>query len=77
MEKIITSIFIGIGAFFAFIGLIAIVGLLISWPVMLLWNGCVVGIISGISPIPDIWHAWGILILCGLLFKSSNNFSKS
>jgi hypothetical protein len=45
-------------------------GLLFSLPVMLLWNGCLVGAVAGISQIG--WaQAWGIMILCGFLFKSS------
>lgn len=49
-------------------------GLLFSVPVWLLWNGCIVGTIAGVGPISWL-QAWGILILCGFLFKS--NTSKS
>ena len=68
--KIIATI---IGAIVLFIALVVAIGLLLSWPVMLLWNGCVVGLIAGVTPITSIWHAWGLLILCGLLFKSSSS----
>lgn len=51
--------------------LVVFVGLLFSLPVMLLWNGCLVGAVTGINEITWI-QAWGILILCGLLFKSSD-----
>jgi hypothetical protein len=54
---------------FAFL-LIITVGLIISWPVMFLWNECLVGAISGINPIGWL-QAWGILILFGMLFKTS------
>jgi len=50
--------------------LIIVVGLLLSLPVMLLWNYCLVGAIAGVSQIGWL-QAWGILILCGFLFKSS------
>lgn len=44
-------------------------GFLLSWPVMVLWNECLVGAVAGVAKIG--WtQAWGILILCGLLFKS-------
>ena len=47
------------------------IGLLFSLPVMLLWNGCLVGAIAGVNEITWL-QAWGILVLCGLLFKSSD-----
>jgi hypothetical protein len=72
MKNILSQILAGIIVFIGVLGLIAIIGLLMSWPLMLLWNGCLVGTIDGIGPITSIWQSWGILILCGLLFKSSN-----
>jgi|APCry1669189567_1035234.scaffolds.fasta_scaffold61458_2 hypothetical protein len=42
-----------------------------SWPVMLLWNSCLVGAIDGIHSIT--WtQAWGISALFNALFKSYN-----
>jgi hypothetical protein len=64
------KVFIAIGAIFVVLLLIVGIGLLIAWPVMLLWNGCLVGTVAGITPLTSIWHSWGMLILCGLLFKS-------
>lgn len=55
-------------AVFTFFLLIIVIGMLLSYPVMLLWNGCIVGTISGIGEIGWL-QAWGILILCGILFK--------
>lgn len=50
---------------------IAIVfGLAMSLPVMLLWNGCLVGAVAGVNEISWL-QAWGILILFGFLFKPS------
>jgi hypothetical protein len=46
-------------------------GLLFSLPVWLLWNGCIVGTIAGVGEITWL-QSWGILILCGFLFKSSS-----
>lgn len=54
----------------AVVALIIAVGLLFSLPVMLLWNGCLVGAISGVNEITWL-QAWGILVLCGLLFKTT------
>lgn len=48
------------------------IGILLAWPVQLLWNGCIVGTIDGVAPLESIWHAWGVMILCGLLFKGSS-----
>lgn len=53
------------------VAMIVFIGLLFSLPVMWLWNGCLVGAISGVSEISWL-QAWGIMILCGLLFKSSD-----
>jgi len=65
--------------FAVFVGavVIAIVGLLLlsfllSWPVYMLWNGCLVGAIAGVSEVTWL-QAWGITILCGFLFKTSIN----
>ena len=62
----------------AIVGFIAIVvlGLLMSLPVMWLWNGCLVAAIPGIKTIG--WtQAWGIMILSGILFKTSTSTSSS
>lgn len=45
------------------------IGFLLSYPVMLLWNGCLVGAIVGVNPITWL-QSWGILVLFGFLFKS-------
>jgi len=46
-----------------------VIGFLLSYPVMLLWNGCLVGAIVGVNSITWL-QAWGILVLSGFLFKS-------
>jgi hypothetical protein len=51
-------------------------GLLLGFPVMWLWNACLVGLVTGIGPITSFWQAFGLMVLCGLLFKSSST-SKS
>lgn len=50
------------------LAVVIVLGLLLSLPVMLLWNGCIVGTIVGIGEISWL-QAWGILILSNMLFK--------
>lgn len=57
-----------IGWLSAAAGLIVFFGLLFSLPVMLLWNIALVPAIPGLAEIGWL-QAWGILILCGFLFK--------
>ena len=54
-------------------GLLAL-SFLLSWPVYMLWNGCLVGAIVGVSEVTWL-QAWGLTVLCGFLLKS--NVSKS
>lgn len=70
MEKNIATFAIMLGMFL----LIGFFGIVLSFPTMLLWNGCLVPAISGIHLIS--WkQAWGILVLCSLLFKSTSTTS--
>lgn len=60
------------------IGLIAIgvfLSFLLSWPVMALWNACLVPALHGVNEITWL-QAWGISCLCSLLFKSHVSSSK-
>lgn len=59
-----------VGLLSAAVGLIVFFGLLFSLPVMWLWNAALVPAIPGVVKIGWL-QAWGILILCGLLFKPS------
>ena len=52
--------------------LIVVVGLIISYPVMLLWNGCLVPAVTGLNQIGWL-QAWGLLILSGLLIRTSHS----
>ena len=47
---------------------------LMSLPVMLLWDWLILGIF-GLRTI-TWFEAWGLLFLCGLLFKSHNTVNK-
>jgi hypothetical protein len=64
-----------IGAVMFGILAVLVLSLLLSLPVMLLWNGCLVGAVVGVNPIGWL-QAWGISILFGFLFKNSTS-SKS
>jgi len=55
---------------------VVVLGLLISYPMMLLWNGCLVAAIPGIKTIGWL-QAWGIMVLCEMLFKNSSSSSSS
>ena len=60
------------------VGLVALTlgfGLLFSLPVWLLWNGCLVGAVTVVTPITWL-QAFGITVLCGMLFKNSTSDKK-
>jgi hypothetical protein len=62
-----------IGVITGFIGLIAIallLSFLLSWPVMMLWNGCLVPAVEGVKEIGWL-QAWGLQFLVNMLFKLS------
>jgi hypothetical protein len=44
------------------------ISFLLSWPVYMLWNGCLVGAVAGVAEVTWL-QAWGLSILCGFLFK--------
>jgi len=58
-----------LGILIGAVTLIIVIGLIVSLPVMLLWNYCLVGAIAGVNEITWL-QAWGILVLFGLLFKT-------
>ena len=62
-------------AIIGIVGFVVLLGLLFSLPVMFLWNGCLVGAVTGVNEITWL-QAWGIMVLFGLLFKSSVDTKK-
>lgn len=64
MNSFITAIVV----IFGVVGLFVVYGLLLSIPVWLLWNGCLVGAVAGVSEI-SLLQALGITILTAILFK--------
>jgi hypothetical protein len=49
---------------------IVVASFLYSYPLYLLWNGCLVDAITVVKPVTWL-QMWGISILVGFLFKSS------
>ena len=66
MEKL----FIIVGAVFTALAGLLLLSFLLSWPVYMLWNGCLVGAVAGANEVSWL-QAWGLNILCGMLFKTT------
>ncbi len=63
MEKLIVILFAIVAALF--------ISFVMSWPVMMLWNGCLVDAVAGVKEITWL-QAWGLSILTGILFKETS-----
>lgn len=70
MNTLIQALVVIVGG----IALIVFLSFLLSLPVMLLWDA----VIPAIFGLPEItWlQAWGLSLLCGLLFKSHTTSKK-
>ena len=66
MEKV----FVVVGAIVLGVAGIWFLSFLLSWPIYMLWNGCLVDAVTGVKEITWL-QGWGISALFGLLFKSS------
>jgi len=71
MEKIIVVV----GAIVVGIAGLLLLSFLLSWPVYMLWNGCLVGAAAGVAEVTWL-QAWGLTVLCSFLFKSSVSNTK-
>ena len=69
------AISLAIGTIVVSIAGILALSFLLSWPVYMLWNGCLVGAIVGVSQVTWL-QAWGLTVLCGFLFKSNVSNTK-
>ena len=58
-----------VGVAITAIALFLFVSFLWSWPVYMLWNGCLVGAVAGVAEVTWL-QAWGLDVLSGMLFKS-------
>jgi hypothetical protein len=61
------KIFAAIGVSVVAAGIIVVLGLFVSLPVMWLWNGCLVGAVDGVHEV-TWFQAWGLTVLFGILF---------
>lgn len=52
-----------------------LLGLFVAFPVMWLWNNCLVGAITGIHEITFL-QAWGLYFLGNLMFKANVTVKK-
>ena len=63
-----------ISVFVVYVVMLFVAAALMSLPVMLLWDWLMPGIF-GLRTI-SWFEAWGLLFLCGMLFKSHNSVNK-
>lgn len=54
------------------IGLSVVVGLIMAFPVMWLWNFIFPPITDGVIGFINVWQAWGLNVLIGILFGGKN-----
>ena len=59
-----------VGTFVMIVAGALFVSFLLSWPVMELWNGCLVPAVDGVKQIGWL-QAWGLQFLINMLFKVS------
>lgn len=64
------EITVGITAFITLIAGLLFLSFLLSWPVMMLWNGCLVGAVAFVQEVTWL-QAWGIQFLFNCLFRAS------
>jgi uncharacterized membrane protein YccC len=69
------AISLAIGTIVVSIAGILALSFLLSWPVYMLWNGCLVGAVAGVSQVTWL-QAWGLTVLCGFLFNSNVSNTK-
>lgn len=63
------------GKLIAFIGAIAFlvfVSFLLSWPVYMLWNNCLLTAVDGTHEVTWL-QAWGLNLLTGIMFTRSSS----
>jgi hypothetical protein len=60
-----------IGTIVLSFGTLLLLSFLLSWPVYMLWNGCLVDAITGVKEVTWL-QSWGISVLFGMLFKSTS-----
>ena len=71
LSRLITTLATGLFAFCVFAIGVLIGALLVSLPVMLLWNYIAPVVYAG-APQLGLFQAWTLVVLCGFLFKSNS-----
>jgi hypothetical protein len=64
------DVIVALTAILAGIATLLFLSFVMSWPVMMLWNGCLVGAVDGVKEVTWL-QAWGLQFLCGILFKTT------
>ena len=65
-----TNIITAITAILLSLAALLFLSFLLAWPVMELWNGCLVPAVHGVKEIGWL-QAWGLQFLFNLLFKAT------
>ena len=66
MNTLLTAFVTIVGA----LGFIVLLSFLLSWPIMMLWNGCLVDAVDGVHNIGWL-QAWGLTVMIHSLFKAT------
>lgn len=69
------DVIVALGAIVAGIATLLFLSFLLAWPVMELWNGCLVPAVTGVKEIGWL-QAWGLQFLFGILFKATLSTKK-
>ena len=67
MNKLSEKLTIALGAIF----IVIIAAILMAFPTMWLWNGCLIPAVDGFHEI-GFWQALGLNVLFSILFKSTS-----
>ena len=67
MNKLSEKLTISLGAIF----IVIIAAILMAFPTMWLWNGCLIPAVDGFHEI-GFWQALGLNVLFSILFKSTS-----
>ena len=69
------ELIVAIGAFIGLVVTALFLSFLLAWPVMELWNQCLVPAMDGVKEIGWL-QAWGLQFLFNILFKTSISTKK-
>jgi len=64
------EIILALSAMVVGIATLLFLSFVLSWPVMMLWNGCLVGAVDSVREVTWL-QAWGLQFLFGLLFRTT------